>query len=304
MESGSLKQSAFLALVSGITYVSVKLLYDYFSKGKMQKYREDDTEDTEYSYEQYSENTYSDVSQEWNSNEVVEDIVDSDSSQDEHFYNPNNNLVLAMDDKIIASNHCIDSDASSIASYNVNCKRVTHKNKVNCRENNAKKFLENLDKMCSKVKQKRLTLQDYKENLKISKGNQKRLNQDSNWRSEYSTIKSVTSEDIGSTKPMDEEFNNKSLTLQQKFMFEKQKHVKPQKVKEVSKKQSRRCKSFRKEDLSINYDDVNRKDNYIFFEVFAVYANNFIEAQDRSNENVRHVFKKRRTRKDRIGSKR
>lgn len=191
-------------------------------------------------------------------------------------------------DEIMPRNTENSSESSSIDAIVMHANQKARKVKINMRENNARRFLDHLGKVKSKVFKKRLTLQDYYENQKpyiaglvLNRGEA------------YHAPNSVNATDSliqGSTKDNEEdqlhkvdeaEFEN-CRTYPRIREFEK-----PMK-KAIKKK----CKT-RRENLAINYDDMNRKDNYIFFEIFAFYADNYLGKESKQKaKRVKKVSKK------------
>jgi len=93
--------------------------------------------------------------------DVIEDGVSSDQSFYDRVYTNKNHLVMNERDEIIPDENREESDASSIKSIVKHANQKSRKIKNTNRENNARRFLKQLDKMKSKVYKKRLTLQDY-----------------------------------------------------------------------------------------------------------------------------------------------
>jgi hypothetical protein len=98
-------------------------------------------------------------------------------------------------------------------------------------------------------------------------------------------------------------------TLQEKFIKETKRHhkaaelnkenMKDSKSKPKAKKNQKKYRTSRTKELNINYNDVNRKDNFIFFEVLAVYADTYLDKSDKNVANLDQKMSKRRLRKDR-----
>lgn len=92
--------------------------------------------------------------------------------------------------------------------------------------------------------------------------------------------------------------NSQVVKLQQKVDLDNK--IKEDRRRLVEGKRLRKKSNvIRKNNLNINYDDLNRKDNFIFFEIFAVYANEYVDDKDKNAESMEKVFRKRRTRRDR-----
>jgi hypothetical protein len=305
METNSLKDKALLVLISSVAFFSVKFMYMYFKKSKKLSV-DDDACASEYSS---SKNTSyaSFVDGLWqDEDEALEGSITSDSSTDSdlvHTYK--NNLYFGMNDEILAKGHLLDTSISSISSYALQTKRVSNKLTKDSREMNAKKFLDKLDKVKSKVIEKRTTLQDYHDQFKESKGFV-RIDQDISSELDKSTLKSTGSLNIDSESMLQDE-QQETKTLEEKFIKETQRHHKAagfnkenikdtkQKVKKNKKKQ----RTYKNKELNINYNDVNRKDNFIFFEVLAVYADTYLDKSDKNVANLDQKMSKRRLRKDR-----
>ena len=224
---------------------------------------------------------------------MIDNTVSSESNSDDDFgFENRNNLIFGANDEIIAYAHVVDSDATSIGSYSLQPKRVNRKAIANSRENNAKKFLGQLDKMRSKVLTNRLTLKDYK-NRKRCVGNKELISVN-----DASTSKNIDSVFDDSVKSDDEIQETK--TLEEKFIKEKQRQQNSKNPKIVlkadlsnnNKPKRKRCKTSRKRKFHIDYDDLNRKDNYIFFEVLAVYANSYLAEGKKVVKKPKKAFKK------------
>jgi hypothetical protein len=131
---------------------------------------------------------------------------------------------------------------------------------------------------------KRLTSQDYLEFEKQKIGYSIIMDDvDSNDTISDRGIDSVMQ---GSTKDWDENVANRPAEGQQpsakhqpneKIIKEYEKSFRSV-MKKSKKKRSRRSG---REDLTICYSDMNRKDNFIFFELFALYTNNYLDDKDR-----------------------
>lgn len=279
MESGGIKDKAMLILVSSVTLFSIKLLYNYFTSAKKTRVlQEISTESSECSYSDEANDPWSSNSGERAQRDVIDNTVASDSNSDDGFgYENKNNLIFGANDEIIAYAHVVDSDATSIGSYSLQPKRVSRRANANSRENNAKKFLSQLDKMRTKVLSNRLTLKDYKNKQKGAPWNQELISV--NDASTFKNADSIFDESVRSDDEVQE-----TKTLEEKFIKEKQRQQNSKNPK-VSLKASpsndhkpkrKRCKTSRKGKFHIDYEDLNRKDNYIFFEVLAVYANSYL----------------------------
>lgn len=189
MESGGLKDKAMLILLSSVTLFSIKLLYSYFNSTKKRRAVEEIlSESSECSYSDEANDPWSSNNEQRAQRDVIDNTVSSESNSDDDFgFENRNNLIFGANDEIIAYAHVVDSDATSIGSYSLQPKRVNRKAIANSRENNAKKFLGQLDKMRSKVLTNRLTLKDYK-NRKRCLGNQELISVN-----DASTFKNVDS---------------------------------------------------------------------------------------------------------------
>lgn len=47
-------------------------------------------------------------------------------------------------------------------------------------------------------------------------------------------------------------------------------------------KKSKKGKKGKRKNLDVNYNDLNRKDNYVFFELLSTYANQYLDKKDGS----------------------
>lgn len=305
METNTIKDKALLVLMSSIAFFSVKFMYTYFIKSKKLTIDDDACASECSSSKNTSYASFVDgLSQD--EDEALEGSLTSNSSTDSdlvHTYK--NNLYFGMNDEIIAKGHVLDTSISSVSSYAFQTKRVSNKLIRDSREMNAKKFLDKLDKIKSKVIEKRTTLQDYNEQFKGTKGFV-RIDHDLSSELDKSTLKSTGSLNVDSESMLNDE-KQETQTLEEKFIKETQRHHKAAKLNNENKKDSlqkikktkKKCRAVRPKELNINYNDVNRKDNFIFFEVLAVYADTYLDKFDKNVANLDQKMSKRRPRKDR-----
>ena len=101
---------------------------------------------------------------------VFEESISSDSEYNRELVYSKRNLVIGMNDEIIASNNFVDtSDTSSIASFLAQPRNDNY-SKPQPREVQAEKYLERLEKVKTKVVKRKLNLEDYNNQLKKCKG--------------------------------------------------------------------------------------------------------------------------------------
>jgi hypothetical protein len=180
------------------------------------------------------------------------------------------------------------SENSSIDTIVMHANQKARKVKINMRENNARRFLDHLGKVKSKVFKKRLTLQDYYENTKpyiaelvLNNGHAHRAN---------NSVNSTDSLIQGSTKDFEEDPLQKAeeAELENCRTYPRIREFE----KPMKKKTKTKCRTKR-DNLAISYDDMNRKDNYIFFEIFAFYADNYLEKENKQKtKKVKQTLKR------------
>jgi len=121
--------------------------------------------------------------------QIFEESVSSDEDfNHELVYTNKHNLVMGMNDEIIASNNFVDTNEnSSIASYVISPRR-TNLGKSQSREIQAEKYLKRLEKVKTKVVKKKLNLEDYNNQLKTGQGYVK-IGQDLNFEEETNSYK-------------------------------------------------------------------------------------------------------------------
>ena len=221
-----------------------------------------------------------------NSKDVIEDAVSSDVSSEDQIYANKNNLFMNGRDEIMPANTEGSCDTSSINTIVMHANQKARKVKINMRENNARRFLDHLGKVKSKVFKKRLTLQDYYEHTKPYIAEMA-----INGGGVPPVINSVNATDSlaqGSTRDFEEDPLVKLEEVEDYKAY-------PQ-IREFEKpmqKSARRKNRTKRQDLAISYDDMNRKDNYIFFEIFAFYADNYLEKENKQKtKKIKKVLKR------------
>jgi hypothetical protein len=234
METNSIKDKAFLVLISSVAFFSVKFLYTYFTKSK--KIAIDDASTSNYSS---SDNTsYTNFVDGLQEIEAFENSISSDSCTDPNLvYTHKNNLVFGMNDEIVGKDHLIDTSISSLSSYALQAKKVTSKLIKDSRETNAKKFLDRLEKIKSKVIQKRTTLTDYHDQFRTSNGFV-RIDKDVSCQLEKSTFKSTTDSLCRSFDSSEKDENKDTKASEEKIIKESKRHNDVAKLGKINNKDS------------------------------------------------------------------
>lgn len=304
METNSIKDKAFLVLISSVAFFSVKFLFTYFSKSK--KIAVDDDSESEYSSNNSSLASFVDGLHETEV-EAFGNSVSSDSCTDPNLvYTHKNNLVFGMNDEIVGKDHLLDTSISSLSSYALQAKKVTSKLMKDSRETNAKKFLDRLEKIKSKVIQKRTTLTDYHDQFRDCNGFV-RIDKDLSSELEKSTFKStadswnksfdsILKNDKQETKDTEEKITKENKRQNDLAKLSK---INNKETIQKEKKLRKKWKTSRKDGFNIDYEDVNRKDNFIFFEMLAIYAGSYLDNSQQDISNLEKKVSKRRLRKDR-----
>uniref|UniRef100_A0A7S3N3L6 Uncharacterized protein n=1 Tax=Euplotes harpa TaxID=151035 RepID=A0A7S3N3L6_9SPIT len=193
-----------------------------------------------------------------------------------------------MNDEIIAQNYADDNETSSVSSYTMDPRGVRARPVKRDRSQNARKFLDKLKKARDEVVAKRIA----NPNKHILRAKQ----------SVKASICEKKCEVDSSTDPNSSLFTikqNEARNLKEKFFKEKQ----MQKLMNKTKPEFKPCylnpvakpkKRKTNKQFEINYEDLDRKDNFIFFEVLATYADAYLKDEERDAKNLeRFVVRKK-----------
>jgi len=186
--------------------------------------------------------------------------ISSDSELDQAYvYTLRNNLLIDGNDEIIKNINLEKEELSSTSSSRIPPKKVSRKNqKLNNRENNAKRFLTHLEKVKTKVVKKKLNLEDSHSQIRPMRRFID-LEKDSQLELDGTSLKSLSSiKTCSDTK-------NQNLKKKNKIIGEK--FEKDNKIRElILRKDSKNNKNSRSCGLKMHYSDLNRKENFVFFE--------------------------------------
>ena len=201
-----------------------------------------------------------------------------------------NNLILNENDEILATNNIQDSDSSSLNSYLPRNRRVGKSQYRTSRANNAKKFLEQVEKAKKEVINKRITQSHWKVNKKTKE-------------TKYKIMEDKTENELSTGAEGKSEINLEdsfweAKNLKEKYLKEIRKQKKlnktnnipqsdPKLIKAKSITRARKLKTTRNKNFNIDYEDLNRKDNFIFFEVLATYADAYLSEDERNPKNLK-----------------
>lgn len=225
-------------------------------------------------------------------------VESEDSIESDKIISTRNNLILNKNDEILAANDIADSDTSSLNSYlprQIKMNRTTAN--VN-RARNAKKFLDQFEKAKQKVIKNR-TAQVNLKPVKKSK-NTKRM-----------IIEDKSENDLSTGAEGRSSFNAEDDLCEAKNLKEKYlKEIRKQRLMDIPNlegdsdpklikgKPNNRIRyaktSNKKKNLNIDYEDLNRKDNYIFFEVLATYVDSYLDDDQRKNANLEQLVQQNR----------
>mmetsp|Transcript_25096 Transcript_25096/g.27847 ORF Transcript_25096/g.27847 Transcript_25096/m.27847 type:complete len:192 (+) Transcript_25096:272-847(+) len=191
---------------------------------------------------------------------------------------------MDMNDEILASNNLIEiSDTSSIASYVMQPRKANYILKAQSREVQAQKYLDKLEKVKTKVVKRKLNLEEYNNQLKGDQGFV-RIGQENEFDEQEKDDAEVFEKDSKNLKIKKQKSKSKNsvgLNIKENSVFNKPKgNKKKNKVKE--------------DGFNVNYQDMNKKDNFVFFELLATYADSYLDKKDVNKEEFDQKASKKR----------
>ncbi|CAI2374320.1 unnamed protein product [Moneuplotes crassus] len=282
MESIPFKHKALIVIGSSILFYCFNQLVNWKKQEKLSE-TSDISEDTVIMVsEEMSLDEPSGVHREEESRESLSD----DEFNYNLVYTNKNNCVIDCHDEIIATNNARDCESLSRDSSTISPHKA-RKTKGRNREQNARKFFEKLSKTKSKVVKKKLEMEDYYARLKNSKGFVKIGHQnlkEIDLSSENSSC--LTEGDDGSCMNSQVKNKNRSKKDPSKDLFKSgtekkfQSMERSSSIKKAKVLVGRKPKKIRKKDLKVHYNDLNKKDNYVFFELLATYADQYLDNKE------------------------
>ena len=285
MESERFKQRLTLIFISSVALYAINKVYNKLNSTQKRqfdhRYANSDSESDIMSSD------YDELSQ-TSSSHPLSDISSQTSvtlvANGEPTYVSRNKMVMTLNGEIIAKPPTKDVDESSNASFNVPLNRQSRNtaklsNKLQ-RQQNAKEFLRHLRNVKNEVV---VTKTTGKRPLKTQRGQKLdcfMLNED---LETMSIAESVMSDDqIENLPTFDHEQESdfeQSKTLMEKFTKEKamRRKVKVDAKPEMVKTKPKKVKKSKRDDLKLNSKDLSNKNDYVFFEVLATYADAYIQ---------------------------
>lgn len=300
MEADKVKQSIALIMISTVTLLSLRKIFNTIVKKNNDEY---DLSSDSFSSDSYtssnSSNEFDLTSSSNQSSELVSESNRSGSPYKSRFYITKTNVVINKDDEIVGRIKSKDNDISVDDSFG----QIEDQNQQN--ENNnernykANEFFQHLTDV--KDKAVKLRLFEDKKHKSRKKSSKVGLQEDSDSISMLESEYSSDDENLQNLHEYFEADTSKSKNLKEKF--EKERAMikllkgknKPQKIKKVRKLQRNvRCS---KTDLELNSKDFDHKSDYIFFEVLASYADAFLERPEGRGSDLQKLISKKQLRR-------
>lgn len=204
---------------------------------------------------------------------------------------------MNKNDEILADRNHVDSDTSSLNSYIPRHVQMNRTISGADRARNAKKFLDQFEKVKKKVIKNRTTQVSVKP-VKKSK-NTKRILMDEKSDNDLSTGAEGRSsfnveDDLCEVKNLKEKYL-KEIRKQRLIDGPNMEAGSDPKLKKAKPAPRVRCAKTtnKKNNLKIDYDDLDRKDNYIFFEVLATYVDTYLDDEQRDNVNINQLVQQK-----------